>query len=107
MGYRTVVMLNNDRCNEWSADPDLGRKISHAMNHAGRPHKAELEHYGHVVQCEHADTQSLVILDGYSTFYHLASQDFTSKPFDADVVSLLKEAAAKFGYRLVKKPTKD
>ena len=106
MGFRTVIMLNNDHHHEWSTDPKLGEKISQAMNYAGRPHKAELDNFGQVVQCVHADTQSLVILDGYHTFYHLASQDFTSKPFDADVVSLLKEAAAKFGYRLVKKPEK-
>ena len=24
MGYRTVVMLNNDFCTEWSKDPELG-----------------------------------------------------------------------------------
>ena len=106
MGFRTVVMLNNDRAHEWSTDPKLSEKISQAMNYAGRPHKAELDNFGQVVQCVHADTQSLVILDGYHTFYHLASQDFTSKPFYSDTVALLKKAADNFGYRLVKKAEK-
>lgn len=32
MGYRTVVILNNDVAHEWSKDVGLGEKISAAAN---------------------------------------------------------------------------
>ncbi len=32
MGCLTLVLLNNDRCNEWEKDPELGRKIAIGMN---------------------------------------------------------------------------
>lgn len=31
MGYRTVVMLNNDHANEWANDPELGQKKLHVL----------------------------------------------------------------------------
>ena len=108
MGYRTVIMLNNDLCSEWSTDPKLGEKIAAAMNHAHREdQRANLDYYGRVVQCEHSSVQSLVMLEGTKTFYTLDSQptDY-DRPFDKDTLAILKSAADKFGYRLVKKSEK-
>lgn len=116
MGYRTVVMLNNDFCTEWKKDPELGKKISEAMNyiHPNHPryHLNPLGQYGRVVECVHADTQSLVRLSDYENFEELSNKyrTFNYKPYheqhESDMLDLLKEAADKLGYRLVKKSAK-
>jgi len=111
MGYRTVVMLSNDWVHEWSKDPELGAKISQGMHytHESHPrhHLNPLGQYGRVVECVHADTQTLVALDGYQGFDALA---YTSRVFgpstDEDMLNLISDAADKLGYRLVKKSVK-
>lgn len=109
MGFRTVVMLNNDVSDKWSKDPQLGEKIQTAMNYAGRKDdfygsNSRLGNYGRVVECVHADTQTLVRLDHYTGFEPLAYTYCTFGPStDEDQLRLLKEAADKMGYRLVKK----
>ena len=109
MGFRTVVMLNNDLTHEWSNDPKLGEKIQEAMNFAHtsneeRKQWSRIGNYGRVVECVHADTQTLVRLDHYTGFEPLA---YTSRTFgpstDEDKLRLLKRAAEEMGYRLVKK----
>lgn len=109
MGFRTVVMLNNDTSHEWANDPELGSKIQSAMSYAGRKNdfygsNSRLGRYGQVVECVHADTQTLVRLDHYTGFEPLA---YTSRTFgpstDDDKLELLKKAASEMGYRLVKK----
>jgi hypothetical protein len=100
MGFRTVVMLNNDLHHEWSKDGELGAKISRAMHTPGM-----MPHYGAVVQCAHADLQTLAILDGYTSFDQIAGKGWVREEAREDVaLKLLKEAAEKLGYRLVKKP---
>ena len=108
MGFRTVVMLSNDWCTEWENDPKLGKKISEAMNYthptSPRHHLNPLGQYGRVVECVHADTQTLVRLDGYQNYDPLAYQLRSFGPStDEDMLDLLKNAADKLGYRLVKK----
>jgi len=107
MGYRTVVMLNNDLCHEWSKDPKLGEKISLAMNYSTDPKRqdmAAIGNYGRAVECVHADSQTLAMLDGYTAFTHIDSQSWMrGDDDDSAVIRLLKRAASKFGYRLVKK----
>ncbi len=111
MGFRTVVMLNNDWCTEWENDPELGKKISQAMNYCRPPsprhHLNPLGQYGRVVECVHADTQTLVRLDHYQGFDAMAQTWRTFGPStDEDMLDLLKEAADKLGYRMVKKSAK-
>ncbi len=112
MGFRTVVMLNNDMCHEWSNDSNLGSMIRGAMDyaHTSNPERREwsrLGNYGRVVECVHADTQTLVRLDHYSGFEPLA---YTSRTFgpstEEDKLTLLKRAAEEMGFRLVKKTVK-
>ena len=108
MGFRTVVVLFNDQASEWENDPSLGKKISRAKNFAtGRPlglgkndiHKANIG-YGRVVECAHADTQTLAVLDSYNMTQIAHSR---WNPNDKDVeLKLLKEAAEKLGYKIVK-----
>lgn len=109
MGNRTVVVLYNDQTSEWEKDPLLGRKIMIGMNEAYMSNpgpRADLG-YGKVVQCAHADDQTLAIIEGYRfmpvahSFWHTGQ-----KREDMEMI-LLKAWADKEGYRLVKKPTKE
>lgn len=108
MGFRTVVMLSNDMAHQWEKDPELGRKIGLAMNYANSPDRrdmASVDGYGQVVECVHADCQTLAMLDGYAAFTHIDSQSgLRGDGANTAVVRLLKSAANKLGYRLVKKP---
>lgn len=108
MGFRTVVMLSNDMAHQWTVDKNLGEKISLAMNYANdnrRSDMALVSGYGRVVECCHADNQTLAMLDGYTSFKHVDSQPWTPRgEGDEAIVRLLKSAANKLGYRLVKKP---
>ena len=108
MGYRTVVMLSNDESYSWSNDPDLGRKILRGMNYVGSAsdgHYTDLG-YGRVVECAHADTETLALVDGYTTFSPISYSSTRQRSREEVVILLLKRAAENLGYRLVKKPAK-
>lgn len=107
MGNRTVVILFNDEANQWENDPELGKKIVLAMHHAtgGRTDnpKADLG-YGRVVECAHADVQTLGFFDSY---HFNALHHGNWRPNESDEATqerLLREAADKLGYVLHKKP---
>ncbi|MFM0141795.1 hypothetical protein [Paraburkholderia sp. RL18-085-BIA-A] len=101
-------MLSNDMCHQWEKDAMLGEKISRAMNYASDPARRDMASvggYGAVVECVHADNQTLAMLDGYTAFTHVDSQSWMrGEGDDTAVVRLLKSAAKKLGYRLVKNP---
>lgn len=106
MGMRTVVMLNNDMHHDWSKDPELGAKISLAASLYGREYSA-FDRYGKVVEVTHADTQTLVQLDHYTGFTPIAYGMRHSGPStEEDTVRLLKWAAEKVGYKLIKQSKK-
>lgn len=107
MGYRTLVLLHNDRASEWEKDETLGRKIAIGMNDAmglrgpGRFSAADLG-YGTVVQCTHADTQTLAIVDSYS-FTPIVHSFWRQGQTQQEIQKkLLELAAAELGYKLVK-----
>jgi len=112
MGFRTVVMLSNDRSNEWSKDSELGSKIFRGMNYVGEKRFSDHDfanlRYGRVVECTHADTETLVKLTHYENFQPLAYGDWRTfghnTTEEEQNVRLLKRAAEELGYRLVKKP---
>ena len=101
MGYRTVVVLNNDTASNWSDDPLLGRHIRNAMHE-----KRSFSNYGKVIECEHADTNTLMVLNSLNgtalahTLWHQGQTD------EGAAVALLMQAAQKLGYRLTKIPAK-
>lgn len=111
MGNRTVVILYNDQASEWGNDPDLGQKIIYGMNDAmsfrcvDRNSNANL-HYGKIVQCAHADTQSLVVLDSYDMRPLVHSFWRRNESVEETNLRLLKEAADRLGYVLQKKQAK-
>lgn len=105
MGFRTLVLLYNDQTGDWSNDPELGKKImcasTSAMNRRQDP-DSRLD-YGQVVECCHADTQTLAVVDSYS-FTPLGYSNWHHNQQKRDMqVELLKKAADELGYRLVKK----
>lgn len=108
MGFRTLVLLHNDRTSEWEKDPELGRKIMIGMNHThDKDHfgPANLD-YGRVVECTHADTQTLAVIDSYH-FDALAHGHWhQGQTHEQRDLALLKQLAAKMGYSLRKNPVK-
>jgi hypothetical protein len=103
MGFRTVVILQNDRCSEWSKDANLGQRIASAMNHV-TPQSGSDIGYGQVVECAHADTQTIALIDNYN-FTALAYRSWSQNESEDNIIlKLIKEAALKFGFRLVKIP---
>ena len=107
MGYRTVVVLFNDQASEWQHDPRLGEKISVAMTHVNeRSSDASDLGYGRVVECAHADTQTLAVVDSYNFTPVTHSHWTRHESQDSIALKLLKSAADKLGFRLVKKTEK-
>lgn len=108
MGFRTLVMLYNDQASQWENDPELGKKIARAMSGAmgsTRDRECHLG-YGQVVECAHADTQTLGIVNSYD-FKPIAHGHWHRGQSDeAMQLQLLKEAAEKLGYRLTRMPAK-
>lgn len=111
MGFRTVVMLSNDMCHNWSKDPELGSKIHKAMSmwpSRNDRWDTRVGNYGAVVEVVHADTQTIAFLDHYQGFEALGYGGRTFGPTtEEDKVEVLKRAAEKMGYRLVKKAKKN
>lgn len=107
MGFRTIVVLNNDRANEWANDPTLGQQIQGAMNHAMGvkydPRQALEGGYGNVASCQHADVQMLVAVNHFSVEKLATTHWHSGQKPDEVSLNLLREAAEKLGYKLVKK----
>lgn len=107
MGYRTVVMLSNDLAYEWENDPLLGKKIATAMQFANNRLSGVIDSRtefggGCVVECVHADTQTLAVLDSLG----MNSLSYGTWRWDESTESrnlrLVKDAAEKLGYKLTK-----
>jgi hypothetical protein len=108
MGFRTVVVLNNDLANEWENDPELGKKIFHAASAkqwGGKNDQAYFQ-YGDTIEQVHADTQTVAFLDGYGgkavAHYHW----YCGQTEEQKNLQMLKALADKLGYRVSKKPVK-
>lgn len=96
MGFRTLVLLHNDRASAWENDSNLGKKI---MQAAGM-RKNDLG-YGSVVECCHADQITMAVIDSYS--FTPVSYRHWGDSAEEQTLRMLKDAAKKFGYKLVKK----
>jgi len=104
MGFRTVVILYNDQASDWENDPTLGKQIAQAMHHVNDTSifsKANFG-YGKVVECTHADNETLAIVESYS--YHPISHSnwFPGKLLPDIKLDFLKNLARDLGYRLHK-----
>lgn len=105
MGFRTVVILSNDMAQQWENDPTLGKKIGHAVNFTNRNMgygSPDIENYGQAVECVHADTQTIGIIDGLNFTPLAHGQWYRNQSKEDMMLKLIKEAAKSMGYRLVK-----
>lgn len=104
MGFRTVVVLYNDQAGDWARDTELGRKIVTGMNSVTDTSinsPADLG-YGRVVECTHADSQTLAVIDSYS-FNGIAHGLWALGETDEQVQEkLIRDAAEKLGFKLVR-----
>ena len=103
MGYRTLVVLNNDLMGHWQNDPHLGKGIASA---AAGHRDNRVGDYGSVLQSVNADTQSLLVVDSLSAVSLATSSWVRGEESEAVALKLLKEAADKLGYTLHRKPQK-
>jgi len=106
MGFRTVVVLNNDLADKWESDPQLGRQIWMASCAIGRSDLSHEFKYGQIVEQVHADLQTLAVLDGYSGNAVAHTHWNRGQTDEVRNLALLKEFADKMGYRISKKPTR-
>ena len=111
MGYRTVVVFNNDQASTWENDPELGKKIARDMQRystsVNRINYTPLELIGgSVLECVHADVQTLAILDGYDGRPVACTHWYRGQTEADQELALLKELADKLGYRISRKPKK-
>jgi len=107
MGYRTVVVFNNDQTHEWEKDPELGQKIRDDMFRRANERYTPLELIGgRVVECVHADVQTLAAFDGYDGFVLAHSHWVRGETPEQRQLKLLKELANKLGYRVSKLPVR-
>lgn len=108
MGFRTTVVLYNDQASTWENDAELGKKISNAMNFAMGTMNDEDKQgaslgYGKVVECAHANLNTLAMISGYDLCKMGHSSSHRNEPDDKIMMDLLKSAADKLGFKLTKK----
>jgi hypothetical protein len=105
MGFRTIVALSNDHSSDWNYNPDLGREImmlgASREDRTGSASRIGLT----LVECTHADTQSLFIADGYTAKAVAFSNWHRGQTEEQRDLALLKDLADRLGYRVSKKPT--
>lgn len=105
MGFRTLVALSNDRSSDWNYDPDLGRKIM-TLSATREDRDGEAERIGlTLVECTHADTQSLIIADGYTATPVAYTNWHQGQLRSQRDLALLKDLADRLGYRVSKRPS--
>ena len=101
MGFRTILVLNNDRASDWAKDQNLGRKIEIDMNNPMKSRKDsmtnELGGCGHVARCEHADNTYLAVVENFEVtpVYDMGDKE--------KALQMLKDAAMALGYSVVKR----
>lgn len=104
MGHRTIIALSNDRSSDWERDPELGSKIM--MLSAARDDRwgFDVQQGLTLVESTHADTQSLIIADGYTAKAAAFGHWHRGQTEEQRNLALLKDLADRLGYRVSKKP---
>lgn len=105
MGFRTIVALSNDRSSDWERNPDLGREIM-ILGASREDRTGSADRIGlTLVECTHADTQSLIIADGYSAKAVSFTNWHRGQTTEQRDLALLKDLADRLGYRVSKRPS--
>lgn len=100
MGYKTVIIVNNDTIHHAKNDPNFGQRVYDAVvlvNSGRSKYDPTIE----AVHQSHTDNGELIMFDGLCAKLMASTQ--IQK--DTDVV-LLKEMADSLGYRIVRKSEK-
>lgn len=105
MGFRTTIILNNDHLELLRTDPGVGNRIYDAACGFGFSNDGDFGNLGQVVEQHHADVVVLGILGAKGTM-SFKELSYTYWRDTNPELTLLKEAADKLGYRLIKKSTK-
>jgi hypothetical protein len=100
MGFRTVVLFNNDQSSWWQEDPALGKHINETA--ASRATWGKFR-YGNILEVAHADCNTLAVIESFNLHPLAHSNWYQNMDPTTRDVSLLKDAADKLGYRLVRK----
>lgn len=105
MGYRTIIVLDNDEANVWGNNP-LGKAITVASGKkiSNRGGEILLNGFqiGTVIDCEHADTESIV---HFSSLHGttLGRSFYNSRMTEEEQrEAMIVELAESMGYKLVK-----
>lgn len=102
MGFRTTVVLSNDQAHVWEKDERLGARILSASLSLKREQPILLP-YGEVLESCHADTESLIITEGYGGRVEVSTNWWRDKTVEQTRMGLLMELADKLGFKVVKK----
>lgn len=105
MGYRTIIILDNDDTNLWGDNP-LGKAITSASGMKISNQGGEIMLGGHqigtIIDCEHADIESLVHFSSLSGTV-LAKDFYNSRVSEQELrENMLKEIDSSMGFTLVK-----
>jgi hypothetical protein len=104
MGYRTLVMFNNDTVHQIKDIPNFGDKLHHLILQGKRPRDTfGMSNIAWVVGQDHADVQRLAYIDNFQVKSLATSNWHPDQVEQEQVLNLLKDAADKLGYRLVRK----
>lgn len=105
MGYRTIIVLNNDEANVWGNNP-LGKAITVASGKKISNRGGEIllngVQIGNVIDCEHSDTESIV---HFSSLHGttLGRSFYNSRMTEEEQrEAMIVELAESMGYKLVK-----
>lgn len=104
MGFRTVVVLNNDQAHQWEHDPLLGQKIWETSCRVNQESKRF--EYGQIIEQVHADVQTVALLDGYGGQAVAHDHWRGHEDFDTHKLRMLKRFADELGYSVRKKAKK-
>lgn len=103
MGFQTLVVINNDRIHEARKNTELGTQLYNAVGRASIDSPTDFGHgIGSIYRPSHANQCSLLV------FGNLQVQEIAAVyggyPGNTELqLRLLKQAAARLGYRLHRK----
>jgi hypothetical protein len=101
MGFRTLVLINNDHDDLLRDDPNVGNRIYEAVSGYQLRHSGDLGRLGQVVEQAHADVVRLAII-GENGLFEVNTIATTYSNNTDQRLELLRTFADQMGYALKK-----